>query len=264
MIDYYKSLLNFQGRNVVVTGGAGLLGQEIVRCFSAFKAFTLIADINNEKGSQIKEEIMSCGGNSAFFYWDMSRLDNIPAKIEEIEKKYGPVYAWINSAYPRTEGWGNKLEDITINSWQKNIDLHLSSYCIASNEIAKKMALRKGGSIVNIASIHSSVAPDFTLYEGTEMTSPAAYTAIKGGIKMYSKYLASYFGKNNVRVNVVSPGGIFNKQPKKFVRRYNKKTLLGRMAYPEDIAPIVVFLSSECASYITGAEFVVDGGLTAI
>ena len=170
----------------------------------------------------------------------------------------------MNNAYPRTSDWNNRLEDVGIESWQKNVDMHLNGYCICSNEIARRMASRRNGVIINTGSIQSLVAPEFTIYEGTEMTSPAAYTAIKGGILTYSKYLASYYGSSNIRVNVICPGGIANHQPKRFVDRYCRKTLLRRLATPAEIAPSYVFLASDAAAYITGSVLTVDGGLTAI
>jgi len=260
----YLLLNDFTDKRVVVTGGTGLLGAEIVKCFSEYNAITLIADINENAGKKLIKEIRKNNKKAEYFYLDISKINEIPNNITKIEKSFGSIDVWVNNAYPRTDDWPNKLEDVRIESWQKNVDMHLNSYCVYSNEIAKRMAKRKKGVIINIGSIHSFVAPDFSLYEGTEMTSPAAYTAIKGGILMHSRYLASYYGKDNVRINVVCPGGIFNNQPKEFIEKYNAKTLLKRMAKPEEIAPAVVFLASEGASYITGTALVVDGGLTAI
>jgi len=123
---------------------------------------------------------------------------------------------------------------------------------------------QKSGVIVNIASIYGMVGPDFNLYDQTNMTMPPAYSAIKGGVINFTKYLASYYGNKNIRINCVSPGGIFNKQNLKFVENYNKKVPLGRMAQNTDISPSVCFLLSDYASYITGHNLVVDGGWTII
>jgi NAD(P)-dependent dehydrogenase (short-subunit alcohol dehydrogenase family) len=108
------------------------------------------------------------------------------------------------------------------------------------------------------------VAPDFSIYEGLDMTTPASYAAVKGGIINLTRFLASYYGKHGIRVNSVSPGGIANNQPDVFVRRYVSKTPLGRMGTPQDIAGAVVFLASEAAAYVTGHNLVVDGGWTAV
>jgi NAD(P)-dependent dehydrogenase (short-subunit alcohol dehydrogenase family) len=264
MSDNYPMLFDFKDKSVVVTGGAGLLGSEIVKCFCAFRAHTILADVDKNKGEALVQRLRTEGSKADFYFLDLSSVSEIPSQVEAVDEAFGPVNVWVNCAYPRTGDWMAKVEEVTVESWQQNVDMHLNGYCISSNEIAKRMAKRGGGSIVNIGSIHCHVAPDFNIYEGTDMTSPAAYTAIKGGISMYSKYLASYFGKDNVRVNVVSPGGISNNQPEEFLQRYTEKTCLGRMAEASEIAPAVVFIASDAASYITGTTLVVDGGLTAI
>ena len=126
------------------------------------------------------------------------------------------------------------------------------------------MKIQKSGSIINITSIYGVVAADFTVYEGTGGTSPAAYSAIKGGLINFTRYLASYFGKYNIRVNCVSPGGIFDKQNSVFVKNYQNKVPMKRMGNPEDIAPSVTFLLSEDSKYITGQNLIIDGGWTSI
>ena len=249
-----KNIFSLKNKLAVVTGGSGLIGKAILKTFAELKCEIINLDKNNTSDKNLIH----------FQYFDITDLENLAGNIKGIEDKFGPIDIWVNNAYPRTEDWGNKLEDVTVDSWRKNIDMHLNSYCIASNEIAKRMAKRGKGVIINVSSIQGVVAPDFSIYEGTNMTSPAAYTAIKGGILMYSKYLASYYGNKNVRVNVVCPGGVYNNQPEMFLERYNKKTLLGRMAQPEEIAEPIAFLASEASSYITGAVLMIDGGWSAI
>ena len=118
----------------------------------------------------------------------------------------------------------------------------------------------RGGSLINFASIYGIKGNDFNVYEGTDMSSPMEYSVIKAGIINLTRYLASYFGKYDVRVNTVSPGGVFNHQNKIFVRNYCNKTPLKRMANPQDIAGAVVFLASDLSTYMTGQNIVIDGG----
>ena len=132
---------------------------------------------------------------------------------------------------------------MTFESWNENIDIQLNATCLCAAQIAKKMAGNNGGSIVTLGSIYGSNAPDFSIYEGTDMTTPPAYSAIKGGISAFSKYLSSYYGLKKVRVNNVISGGILNSQPEIFINKYNSKTSLGRMAEPEEIANAVIYLS---------------------
>ena len=256
--------MRLDGRLAAVSGGAGLLGAEIVKCLCARGADVLVLDVAAEHGATVAAEAAGLGGSCRFHRCDLSDVSAIPGIVEELENRFGPLGVWVNCAYPRTDDWSARLEDVTPESWRANVDMHLNSYCVASHEIAKRMAARGGGSIVNIGSIQGQVAPNFRNYDGTDMTSPAAYTAIKGGIAAYSRYLASYFGLRNVRVNTVSPGGIFNNQPTSFLEKYNEKTCLGRLADASEIAPAVTFLASDAASYITGIDLLVDGGLVAL
>ena len=126
------------------------------------------------------------------------------------------------------------------------------------------MKKQGSGSLVHIASIYGMVGNDFTVYANTPLTSPVAYSAIKGGLINFSRYLASYFGKYNVRSNCVSPGGIFNHQNEVFVKQYEYKVPMNRMGTPQDIAPAVSFLLSDEARYITGQNIAIDGGWTAV
>jgi NAD(P)-dependent dehydrogenase (short-subunit alcohol dehydrogenase family) len=230
-----------------------LIGREILKKIKASGAIAINADINvdnNLDESNIKLDITD----------DQSIID----AINQIVSKFGKIDGWVNSAYPRTKDWGNKLESIDFESWRENIDWHLNGYFISSKLVTDQMVKQRHGSLVNLSSIYGMVGPDFTVYENSPMTMPVAYSAIKAGIINLGRYLASYYGKSGVRVNTVSPGGIFDYQPEEFLNRYNKKVPLGRMGEANEIAGPVVFLLSDSASYITGHNLIVDGGWTAI
>ncbi len=258
------SMLDLTGRLAAVSGGAGKLGAEIVKCLCANGADVLLLDVNPAAGETVAAEAAALGGSCRFVQRDLSDVPAIPGVVDGLEREFGPLRIWVNCAYPRTADWASRLEDTGPESWRANVDMHLNGYCVSAHEVAKRMAQRGAGAIVNIGSIQGQVAPNFRNYDGTDMTSPAAYTAIKGGIAAYSRYLASYFGLQGVRVNTVSPGGIFNNQPASFLEKYNEKTCLGRLAEAREIAPAVAFLASDAASYITGVDLPVDGGLLAL
>lgn len=197
-------------------------------------------------------------------HMDITDERSVLEGIAILKAKYGRIDGWVNNAYPRTKDWGNKLEDIPYESWQKNVDMHLNGYFLCCRSILEAMKLQQAGVVINMSSIYGIVGPDFSVYEGTNMTMPAAYSAIKGGLINLTRYLAAYYGPQGIRVNCVSPGGIFDHQPESFVTRYEAKVPLRRMGTPDDIAQGVCFLLSENASYITGHNLVIDGGWTAI
>lgn len=238
---------------VIITGGNGLLGKEIIKKLSDEGAICLNVDINHETTYDLST--IQC---------DITKPDSINLCVNSVIAKYGRIDGLVNNAYPRTKDWGAKFEDIEFCSWQLNVDWQLNSYFYFIQQVTKQMRLQKSGSIINMSSVYGIVGPDFTVYDNTEMTMPAAYSAIKGGIINFSRYLASYLGPDGIRVNTVSPGGIFDNQNPIFVENYIKKVPLRRMGLPKDIAPSVVFLLSDDAGYITGQNLVVDGGWTSI
>jgi len=242
-----------KGKIIIVTGGNGLLGREIISKAIFEGAICINIDINHETTNDLSR--IKC---------DITHPDSINDAISILHNKYQRIDGLVNNAYPRTEDWGLKFEKIKFTSWQSNIDLQLNSYFYFTQQVSNFMVEHKSGLIINMASIYGMVAPDFTIYEGTEMTLPAAYSAIKGGIINFSRYLAAYLGPKGVRVNCISPGGIFDNQNPVFVENYNKKVPMKRMGLPIDISPAVTFLLSEEASYITGQNIAIDGGWTCI
>lgn len=244
---------NLNNKVVVVTGGGGLLGGSILAHLKDKGAIGINAELN------ITDDLES--GNLKCNITDRESVSEV---VNRIIKKYGRIDGWVNNAYPRTDDWGNKFEDIKAASWQKNVDWQMNSVFTCCQLVLKQMQKQRSGSIVNIASIYGVVGPDFTVYDGTQMTMPAAYAAIKGGIVNFTRYLASYYGKYNIRINCISPGGIFDNQPAAFVSQYERKVPMQRMGLPVDVAGPVAFLLSEESAYITGHNLMVDGGWTAI
>jgi len=237
---------------IIVTGGSGLLGREIVSDLMLKGAMPINADINED--TDLDNNIIKI---------DITAEKSIIDSIESISKYYGKIDGLVNNAYPRTKDWGTKFEDIRYESWQKNVDIQMNSTFLFIQRLMPEL-LKTKGSIVNMASIYGVVGNDMTIYENTNIGTAAQYSAIKGGVINLTRYLASYYGKQGVRLNCVSPGGIFDNQDALFVSNYEKKVPLGRMGTPNDIAPVVSFLLSEEAKYITGQNIIVDGGWTCI
>jgi NAD(P)-dependent dehydrogenase (short-subunit alcohol dehydrogenase family) len=238
---------------ILVTGGSGLLG----------KAF--LADIKQKGGLAINVDInVTDNLKDNTLYCDVTDPEAIKKVIETTLDYFGRIDGLVNNAYPRTADWGTPFEDIPIESWRKNIDMQLNSYVLFCQGVIPLMKKQKQGAIVNIASIYGVVSQDPNMYIEDNMNTPAAYSAIKGGLINFTRYLAAYYGKQGIRVNCVSPGGIFDNQPKKFVKKYEERVPLGRMGNANDIAPSVSFLLSDDAKYITGHNLLVDGGWTAI
>ena len=237
---------------IIITGGSGLIGKEIIKDITKKNGIAINAEINLKTNLDLNE--IQC---------DITSEDSVNSMLEIVLNKYHKIDGFVNNAYPRTSDWGDKFENIKYSSWQKNVDLQMNSVFLTCQKVLKIMKNQQYGSIVNIASIYGCVGADFSIYQDTEMSNPAPYSAIKGGVINFSRYLASLYGKENIRINCVSPGGVFDNQHPVFIKNYENKVPLKRMAKDFEIAPAISFLLSDEASYITGHNLIVDGGLTA-
>jgi len=256
----WPDLFKLDNKIIVVTGGAGLIGSKVVKGLTEAGGKVIISEINEHYGKKLECECKSNKLDAIFKKVDITKEESVDSLIEFCMEKFKRIDAWVNMAYPYTKDWDKKENLTNYSIWRKNVDMHLGGYYITSIKVAEIMKKQHYGSIVNFSSIYGVNAPDFSIYEGTEMTTPIPYPAIKGGINMLTKYIATYYGKYNVRANLIAPGGIFDNQPQLFVEKYIKKVPLNRMGKVEDIVGPVIFLVSDAASYITGHILMVDGG----
>ena len=257
--NIFPDKFSLKGKIAVVAGGAGLIGKNVSIGLAEAGAKVYVADIDKKSSVALEKQ----NKNLKWIDLDITNVNSVNSCIKKIVKDDKKIDIWVNCAYPRTTDWADKFEDIKYESWKKNVDMHLNGYFLCCQKIAQQMKKQRKGSIINFSSIYGVVGPDFSIYDKTNLTMPAAYSAIKGGIITFTKYLASYYAKHGIRVNAICPGGIYNNQPKDFVKKYIEKTPMGRMGKSEDITGSVIFLASDAASYITGHVLMVDGGWTA-
>src|SRR3989338_3120327 len=234
-----KSEYSLVDKVVIITGGAGLIGKEFVRIVVKNGGTAIIADVDENASVKVVNEISKEFNtkNVKFIKTDITSKKSILTAIRHIGKEYGKIDALVNNAYPRNKNFGRKFENVSYEDFCENLNLHLGGYFLMIKEVFKVMKRQKFGNIINMASMYGFAAPRFEIYKGTKMTTPVEYSAIKGAIINLTKYLASYMGKHNIRVNSISPGGVFANQPKNFVENYTKKVVLGkRMANARDVA----------------------------
>jgi NAD(P)-dependent dehydrogenase (short-subunit alcohol dehydrogenase family) len=243
---------------IVLTGGAGLYGRQLTRAIAEAGAKLVIASRNLENLQQIAAEKPDCEIFCETF--DQGDEKSILDLRDRIFKRFGRVDGLVNNSVTRTM----KSLDDSLATWEQSIRVNATGVFLMTRAFGEIMCAQNSGSVVNVGSMQGMVGPSPELYEGTDMgVPPPDYFFHKAGMINLSRYFASVYGKNNVRVNCVSPGGFFNNQPEPFLTNYNQHTMLGRMADENDLGGAIVFLLSDASRYVTGINLPVDGGYTA-
>ena len=264
-------LFSLKNKTATVTGALGLIGKEHCRALSEVGANVIVADVDETK---CKEFAKTLSIESLGISLDVTNPDSIKKLRDRTIEKFGHIDVLVNNAAindmfenPKAASEQSKFENYPLELWQKSVDVNLTGVFLCSQILGAVMSKQKSGSIINVASTYGISAPDQSLYikeDGTQsFYKPPAYSATKGALIMFTKYLAAYWGKDNVRVNTLTPGGVENSQDEFFINKYSAKTILGRMAQPTDYKGALIFLASDASSYMTGSNLIVDGGWTA-
>lgn len=259
---------SLRGRVAVVTGGAGLLGPRFAAALASHGAKVALVD----KAAAVKRTAAELKGAGEFpvsgYCADIRKPAAVLRLSRQVAEELGPADILVNNAAIKPAGFFDPFEAYTLRAWEAVLSVNLTGAMNCSQVFGAEMARRGRGSIVNIASIYGVVGSDQRIYRnsrylGRAINNPAAYSASKAGLLGLTRHLAAYWGRSGVRVNAVTPGGVGSGQNSAFTRRYSNRVPLGRMARPEEISGAVVFLAGPAASYITGQNLIVDGGLTA-
>jgi len=252
-------LFSLKGKVALVTGGAGLYGSTISTALGEAGASVVIASRNLDKCEEVAKNLRDKNLNVVAMFLDLSVENSIIALKDKIINAYSKIDILVNNAVARK---GGSMETMTAEEWEEPMKVNSTGLFLCSKIFIEEMVKRRSGSVINISSIYGIVGPNFSIYGDTGMTNPANYSFAKGGMITFTKYLATYYARYNIRVNCISPGGLFVNQPREFVNNYIKGTPLGRMANRDDLKGAVVFLASDASAYITGHNLVVDGGWT--
>ena len=264
-----KKLLNiFKIKNklAVVTGASGNLGSVICKTLAELGSNIIMIDniLVQKKLEKMSNKFKKKYIKQNFFYFNCD-FENIEQKkiLFKKLKRFKKIHILINNAAyngPKNgEGYLESFEKQNLSNWKSCLEINLSTVFELIKAIYPNLKKSKSASIINIGSIYGIYGPDWNIYKGTKLSNPAAYAASKGGLMQLTKWMSKTMGPN-IRVNAISPGGIYRKQPKKFVKAYIDKTSLKRMAKEEDFIGIISLLSSDASSYITGQNIIIDGG----
>lgn len=249
---------------VAITGGAGHIGRAIAHKLAKRGILIAVLDKNAESGQAFVAELKDqYAGDHRYIEIDLMQPESFITARAKIEQSFGRLDYLVNNAafYDDTPGWGVPFEKEGYEAWQKVMRVNLLAPFFLTQAVHPLINKSDDASIVNIGTMYSVVGPDYGLYEGTDMTNPAAYSASKGGLLSLTRWLATTLAPK-VRVNMVSPGGIARGQDSQFIERYKRRTPLGRMGTEADIAGMVSLLLSPEGAYITGQHMLIDGGWT--
>jgi NAD(P)-dependent dehydrogenase (short-subunit alcohol dehydrogenase family) len=263
------------GRVAVVTGGVGLLGAEFCRTLAEAGAAVTVADLDASASQAIVDTLTKSGYKALAVPTDITKPDSVSALVEKVLSMFGQLDVLVNSAAldPKFDPEALKkgitpgaFEDYPIDQWNAALSVNLTGMFLVTQACVKPMIEHgKKGSIINISSTYGLNGPDQRIYikDGERVAfKPVYYTVTKAGVVGFTKYLASYYAGTEIRVNSLTPGGVFNNHEDYFVKNYSAKTILGRMAKKDEMNGALLFLASDASSYMTGNNVVVDGGWT--
>ncbi|HPH97348.1 MAG TPA: SDR family oxidoreductase [Anaerolineaceae bacterium] len=265
---------DLSGRAAVVTGGAGLLGTEFCRTLAEAGAGVVVADLNAEAAEKTAEGLRQKGFKAVAAGVNVTDPASTAAMVEATLKAFGRLDVLVNSAAmdpkfdPQNQDkqGANAFETYPLESWSQALHVNLTGMFLCCQAAVKPMLAQNSGSIINICSTYGLVGPDQRIYERPgqpKSFKPVYYSVTKSGVMGFTRYLATYYAGKPIRVNALTPGGVYNNHDETFTANYSARTVIGRMAHRDEMNGALLFLASDASSYMTGSNVVVDGGWTA-
>ena len=273
-MTHIRELFDLRGRAAIVTGGGGLLGKEFCRTLAEAGAHVAVVDQQSSAAHDVADALSAAGHSATAVVADVSDPASVRAMVEATLRAYDRVDILVNSAAldPKFDA-ANKapthtasFEAFPLEVWSRALAVNLTGPYLTCQAVLEPMRKAGAGTIVNICSMYGLVGPDQRLYERPGHATPykpAYYSVTKAGILGLTKYLATYLAGTKIRVNALTPGGVFNGHDEAFLQRYAVRSVLGRMAQPDEMNGALLYLASDASAYMTGANLVVDGGWTA-
>ncbi len=260
----FKEKFDLKGKVIVISGACGLIGRAFCEAVAQFGGHVVAADIKlaDPVGFAAKlaeRNNVKCLGVEV----EVESKASVLKLKEEVLAMFGGIDGLVTGHQNKSHLIFEPFENVSEENWDKVVEVNLKGTFLLCQVLGSYMAEKGSGSIVNIPSTYSVVAPNQNLYKGTKMGCPAAYSASKGGIDALSQYLSSYWAARGVRVNMITPHGVWNNHEEQFEKNFANFSPMQRMSYNHEVAPALVYLLSDAASYVTGNNMLVEGGWTA-
>lgn len=249
-------------RNVVITGAAGLIGGAFSHAVTQAGHRLVIADANAAAAEQLCTELKALGGEACVLQFDATNPESIHQLLVNSIEQYGSVDALVNNLYIRKGNYGADFFDVSYDDFCANVSANTGAMFECSKVFGRYFCDRNQGNIISIASVYGCIAPRFEVYDGTRMTMPVEYAAIKSAVLHLTRFMAKRFKGHNVRVNAISPGGILDGQPESFLDAYGQFCANKGMLDKEDLTGTLLFLLSDQSAFMTGQNLILDDGFT--
>lgn len=263
----FQNMFNLKDKIAIITGGAGLLGEGYAMALLEQGATVVSADLDGERNAhRVSQLAKEFPGRIISYPLDVTVKKSWQTMLNEVIQQFKRVDILVNNAgyttRTKTAGYDASFECFSLNDWHGIIDVNLTGVFLGCQVIGEQMLTQSSGNIVNIASMYGLVSPTHRIYPGTGLNQPIAYSVSKSGVLAITRYLATLWAASGIRVNSITPGGIYDGQPDLFTQQFNALIPMGRMGDRSEIAGALIYLVSDAASYCTGHNLVVDGGWT--
>jgi NAD(P)-dependent dehydrogenase (short-subunit alcohol dehydrogenase family) len=272
-----RDLFDLTGRVAIVTGGAGMLGVEHAEAIAEAGGIPVLADLRQDAIDDALERIRATTGVEGFgVRTDVARQEDVEELVRQVDERFGRIDILVNNAAltvkggsERLEGYFAPFEDYPLDLWRRALDVNLTGTFLCTQAAGRVMKRAQRGVVLNIAAVYGMVSPDHRIYEGIAnqyggpaFNTPISYSTTKAGILNFTRYLATYWARDGIRVNSFSPGAVYDEHDPAFVDNLTLRIPVGRMARRDEYRGVILFLVSDASSYMTGANVVVDGGWT--
>ena len=261
------NLFDLSGRVAIITGGAGLLGSEHAIALHAYGAKIILADFNLAKCQAAADILAAEGVTAVAKYCDVTSKSSWETLLSEVLAEFGAVNILINNAgftnQSKSANFDAAFENFPLEDWNAIMNVNLTGTFLGCQVVGSHMVKTGKGAIVNIASLYGVVSPNHKIYPGTGISQPVAYSVSKHGVVALTKYLATLWAEKGVRVNSLTPGGIFNGHDGLFLERFQQLNPIGRMSDKTELRGGIVYLASDASSHVIGHNLIIDGGWTA-
>jgi len=271
-----RELFNLNGRVAIITGGAGMLGLKHAEAIAEMGGIPVLVDLQEDRCKAAKEHIrLMFGGEALGIQTDITAKEQVQGLVAQVMARHGRIDILINNVALTVKGGGSafdgyfsSFESYPENLFELALRVNLTGTFLITQAVGHVMVAQARGVIVNIASDVAVISPDHRIYQGMTyggkpFNTPIAYSMSKAAVLAFTRYLATYWANKGIRVNALSPAGVYDDHDPAFVERLSNLIPLGRMAHKDEYKGAIIFLCSDASSFMTGANLIVDGGRTA-